>query len=170
MCKFNPLKWSEALVDSCVTCADAQKKPRPRPPQPKRNRVVDSSDDEAPAHDPCPQRKQDSSDDEAPASDSRPKTKPHKRARARPKFTCRQVDIQDQMDLTAKGPALTPQNAVGRFVFVPASVYQVDDPEIVGFIGCIVKVDNAKRTSIKFHDKTDYFSFEFASATFTPLE
>lgn len=107
--------------------------------------------------------------DERPKQGSQQAAKRSRQTTLAPKLKSRQVSSDDKVDLTAKGPPLTVQNAVTRFVFVPASVYGVHDKSVVGYIGQIKKVDKASRVSIKFHDKTDYFAFNFVRDNFTPL-
>lgn len=154
-----------AFHSSLPPCTD-----RSRSKPNKRRAIVDSSEDDE-AADASHKPVQPSTPSPHPSSDAHGKqaAKRSRQTTLAPKLKSKQVLIEDTLDLTAKGPPLTVQNAVTRFVFVPASVYGVHDTSVKGYIGQIKKVDKASRVSIKFHDKTDYFAFDYVRNTFTPL-
>lgn len=69
-------------------------------------------------------------------------------------------------------PELTVENAPGRYVLAPASVFGCDNKELGGWVGKIEKVtprNKDKPTYIKFHDKGVHFAFAFVAETFKPL-
>lgn len=71
----------------------------------------------------------------------------------------------------SKEPPLAADNAVGRYVLVPANVFGCDNPELGGWIGKILKIEKNKdkSTTIKFKDKTLYFKFDFVLENFKTL-
>ena len=87
------------------------------------------------------------------------------------------VEVQkDHVAVTASAvePALTPANAVGRFVFVPGSQWQLAD--IGGWVAKISKMGSQKdpTVDIQFKDldgdlSKEYFKFSHVQATFKPL-
>ena len=66
-------------------------------------------------------------------------------------------------------PPLTEQNAGGRFVYVPPSVFPTVDGE-GGWIAKIRSVNkNNKITELQFHDGRQHFKFEQVVKEFKPL-
>ena len=125
----------------------------------------------------------DSSDDEgahkkskghAPPPSAKPPQPALRQTVLKPTISLVEVD-KDHVAVTASAvePALTPANAVGRFVFVPGSQWQLD---IGGWVAKISKMGSQKdpTVDIQFKDMDgdltkEYFKFSHVLATFKPL-
>ena len=125
----------------------------------------------------------DSSDDEgahkkskghAPPPSAKPPQPALRQTVLKPTISLVEVD-KDHVAVTASAvePALTPANAVGRFVFVPGSQWQLD---IGGWVAKICKMGSQKDPTVDVQfkdmdgDRTkEYFKFSHVLATFKPL-
>ena len=78
--------------------------------------------------------------------------------------------MEEAQTLFGRLPSLSDENAVGRLVYVPQSVYPDYGGE--GWVAKLTKVfRNGKKLlcTIKFHDATSHFEFEKAIELFRPL-
>lgn len=153
----------------------------------KRKKHVDSSDEDSSDEDSSGEDSsgEDSNEEAAPtkkrAGVVEPPAKKNnltptlKQTTLQPKLRLAELALgASEVTAAAVDPPLRLENAVGRFVFVPANQFGVQD--ISGWVGRIMKCVNDKNqtTTINFKDKdgrssTEHFKFEHVQASFKPL-
>ena len=117
------------------------------------------------AHKPCPPKPAAKKPDPAP--------KPFKQAQLTSRISMKTIDTSDALyKQEAVAPELTPENAVGRFILAPPSVWPDHTSDNTGgFVGRIEKcLKQAQQpTTIKFKDGRFNFAFATVKKDFKTL-